>query len=310
MRDSVRVFAPATVANVGSAFDILGFALVEPGDTVVARRRSEPGVAVTKIVSPYGDIPVDPERNTASVAAREVLSRLDPEQGIELEVHKNMPLGSGLGSSAASAAAGAVAASLMLGVELPDDVLVQCAMEGERVACGTAHADNVAPSILGGIVLIRSYNPLDIVRISVPSGLYYGVVTPGIEVRTEDARKVLRREVRLSDAVVQMGNVAGLVAGLMQSDLKLVGRSLQDVLIEPHRAALIPGFDKVKTAAMEAGALGCGISGSGPSVFAFCEDEESASRCASAMAGSFRTSGIECLMFHGPVGSQGARVME
>ncbi len=311
MSESARAFAPATVANVGSAFDILGFALEAPGDFVTASRSDAgPGVTVSRVVSPYGEIPADPEKNTASVAVRELFCRKNIEAGVVLEVEKQMPLGSGLGSSAASAAAALVAVTSLLSIEVPEEDLVACAMEAERAACGTAHADNVAPSLLGGIVLIRSYNPIDIVKIHPGGEIFYTVVCPRVEVRTEDARKVLRREVQLRDAIVQMGNVAGLITGLLSGDVDLVGRSLQDVLIEPYRAALIPCFDSAKKAAIESGAVGGGISGSGPSIFALSRCLDDANRSAKAMCDVFEREGIESLSFTGTAGSLGARIME
>lgn len=311
MSESVRAFAPATVANVGSAFDILGFALEAPGDFVIASRsESSPGVKVNRVVSPYGEIPVDPEKNTASVAVRELFRRKNIESGVVLEVEKQMPLGSGLGSSAASAAAALVAVRTLLSIEVSEEDLVACAMEAERVACGTAHADNVAPSLLGGMVLIRSYDPIDLVKIRPGGEIYYAVVCPRVEVRTEDARRVLRREVRLKDAIVQMGNVAGLITGFLSGDVDLVGRSLQDVLIEPYRAALIPCFDSARRAAVESGAVGSGISGSGPSIFALSRSGNDAVRSANAMSDVFDKEGIESLSFTGLVGSHGARIKE
>jgi len=311
MSDTVRAFAPATVANVGSAFDILGFALEAPGDFVIARRLpQENEIKVSRIVSPYGELPFDPARNTASVAVRELFRKKNIECGVELEVEKQMPLGSGLGSSAASAAAALIAVKNLLGIDAEDDVLVACAMEGERVACGTAHADNVAPSLLGGMILIRSYEPLDIVKIRPAGNIYYGVVCPRVEVRTEDARKVLRREVRLKDAIVQMGNVGGLITGFLTGNIDLVGRSLEDVLIEPHRAALIPFFDDARKTAIGNGAVGSGISGSGPSIFALARNADDASRSAEAMARIFQGEGIEALSFSGMVGCCGARIAE
>lgn len=310
MTESIRVFSPATVANVGSAFDILGFALNEPGDTVIARRAGDRSIRVKRVESPYGEIPADPARNTAAVAANEVLRRTESQSGIELELIKNMPLGSGLGSSAASAAAGAFAANMLLGAGLSMTELVECAMEGERVACGTAHADNVAPSLIGGLVLIRSYSPLDLVFIDAPDSLYCSVVCPRVEVRTEDARMVLRKEVRLKDAVTQMGNVGGLIAGMIRGDLALIGRSLKDVLIEPERAALIPCFEEARVAAVGAGALGFGISGSGPSLFSFSGSSSAASGICLAIADVFACAGIECLTFNSLISPCGARIEE
>lgn len=291
--ESVKVFAPATVANVGSAFDVLGCAVEQPGDYVVARKSNSKGLKITKITGDGGKLSLNPEENTAGVSALAYLTRVKPDFGIELEIHKNMPLGSGLGSSSASSVAGVYAVNLLAGSPIKSEDLLPFAMEGERVACGSAHADNVAPCLLGGFVLIRSYAPLDIVKIPAPKELYCTIANPHVEVRTSDARKILRKEILLKDAVIQWGNVAGLISGLYTSDYELIGRSLQDVIIEPERALLIPGYFKVKEMAMKTGALGCSLSGSGPSIFAFSKDKTLAEEIALKMANEFTKIGIE-----------------
>jgi homoserine kinase len=289
----VRIFAPATVANVASGFDVLGFALESPGDAVTLTRSSETGVRVRSITGDGGRLPTDPGKNTAAVAAAAFLDRIGNPFGVEVELEKRMPLSSGLGSSAASAVAAVTAANLLAGKPLSPTDLLPFTMEAERVACGSAHADNVAPSLLGGFVLIRSYDPLDVVRLPVPAGLSCAVVHPHAELRTEDARSVLKKEIRLSDAIRQWGNLAALVAALYNGDLQLLGRSLQDVVAEPARSLLIPGFARVKAAALAAGALGCSISGSGPSVFALCAKAEGSARVGAAMVAAFKAAGLE-----------------
>jgi homoserine kinase len=306
-RDEVRVFASATVANVASGFDVLGFAIEEPGDVVVARRSREPGVRIALVTGDAGRLPREADRNTASVAVAGLLARIGSPFGIELELHKRMPLASGLGSSAASAVAGVFAANLLAGQPVPREELLPFVMEAERVACGSAHADNVAPALLGGFVLIRSYHPLDVVRLPVPAGLWAAVVHPHIEVRTEDARKVLKRDIHLSRAVEQWGNLAGLVASLYAGDLALLARCLKDVVAEPVRSLLIPGFPTVKQAALDAGALGCSISGSGPSLFALCASEGAARAAAAAMSGAFGRAELESDQFVSPVNTTGPR---
>ncbi len=291
--DSIRVFAPATVANVASGFDVLGFALETPGDAVRLTRTAEKGVRVRSISGDDGKLPREPKKNTAAVAAAAFLERIGNPFGVDVELEKRMPLSSGLGSSAASAVAAVTAANLLAGSPLPQIELLPFTMEAERVACGSAHADNVAPSLLGGFVLIRSYDPLDVVRLPVPPGLSCAVVHPHTELRTEDARRVLKKEIRLADAIRQWGNLAALVAALYNGDLALLGRSLQDVVAEPARSLLIPGFAKVKAAALAAGALGCSISGSGPSVFALCAKSEDSARVAEAMVTAFAAAGLE-----------------
>ncbi len=308
--ESVKVFAPATVANVGPGFDVFGFAVDQPGDEVTATCAGEPGVRVVEIIGDNGVLSRDADKNTAAVAVVHLLNHLDSQQGIELSLHKKMPLGSGLGSSAASAVAAVVAVNELLGAPLSRKDLLPFTMEGERVACGAAHADNVAPSLLGGFVLIRSYAPLDIVQIPVPPLLWCTVVHPHIEVRTEDARKILRREVALASVIPQWGNTAGLIAGLLMSDYELIGRSLTDYIVEPIRSILIPGFVDVKQAAMDAGALGCSISGSGPSVFALSTSEEQSHAIAEAMSGVWRNRyALDSDVFVSRINSEGPRII-
>lgn len=264
----IKVFAPATVANVACGFDILGFAVEQPGDEIVARLSDKPGVRITKIIGDSGQLPTKPEKNTASLAVIRMLEKLGSDQGIELEVYKKMPLGSGLGSSAASSVAAVFAVNELLGKPMQKKEMLPFTMEGERLACGAAHADNVAPALYGGFVLIRSYDPLDVITIKTPPKLICTVVHPQIEIPTADARAVLRQNIALGNAIRQWGNTAALIAGLLKEDYELIGRSLEDVIIEPIRSLLIPGFHDVKKAAIEAGALGCSISGAGPSIFA------------------------------------------
>ena len=250
--NSIRAFAPATVANVACGFDIFGFAIEAPGDVVEIRKRDEPGVVITEITGDEGRLPRNAEKNAVTVVMLHLLKHLGIKDfGAEVILHKNMPLGSGMGSSAASAVAGVVAMNELLGNPLSRQELLPFAMEGEKIASGSAHADNVGPSLLGGFVVIRSYNPLDIFTIPVPDDLYCTLVHPDIEINTKDARFILRSEVSLKNTIAQMGNVAGLVAGLMKSDYELIGRSMVDVIIEPVRSILIPGFNVVKQAAIE-----------------------------------------------------------
>jgi len=303
--ERVRVFAPATVANVASGFDVLGFALESPGDAVRLTRSADRGVRVLSVTGDDGKLPLDPKKNTAAVAVAAFLDRIGNPFGVDVELEKRMPLSSGLGSSAASAVAAVTAANLLAGTPLSPVELLPFTTEAERVACGSAHADNVAPSLLGGFVLIRSYDPLDVVRLPVPAGLSCAVVHPHTELRTEDARRVLKKEIRLSDAIRQWGNLAALVAALYNGDLALLGRSLQDVVAEPARSLLIPGFAQVKAAALAAGALGCSISGSGPSVFALCASTAEAARAGAAMAAAFKAAGLASDLYLSAVNPRG-----
>lgn len=310
MPRKISVFAPATVANVASGFDVLGFALDTPGDTVTLTRIPEKVVRVLSITGDDGKLPTDPAKNTSAVAATGFLKKIGFPFGVEIELAKQMPLSSGLGSSAASAVAAVCGANLMAGSPLAARDLLPFTMEAERVACGSAHADNVAPALMGGFVLIRSYAPLDVVQLPVPAGLAAAVVHPHTELRTEDARRVLKKEIRLADAIRQWGNLAALVAALFNGDMQLLGRSLQDVVAEPARSLLIPGFDAVKAAALAAGALGCSISGSGPSVFALCDTREIAAKAGAAMADAFRAAGLACDLYLSAVNTKGPVVMD
>ncbi|WP_128544479.1 homoserine kinase [Larkinella soli] len=308
--DSIKVFAPATVANVACGFDIFGFAVDSPGDELIVRKSSQPGVRIKAIVGDEGRLPRQAERNTAGIAIQSFLQHIGSEQGIEMILHKKMPLGSGLGSSAASAVAGVFAINELLGRPLKKIDLLPFAMEGERLACGSAHADNVAPSLMGGFVVIRSYNPLDIITIDTPNQLYATIVHPDIEVNTKDARFILKNEVSMKNTITQMGNVAGLIAGLMKPDYDLIGRSMVDVIIEPIRAILIPEFNQVKQAALDAGALGCSISGSGPSMFALSGDPDTARRVGKSMQAAFSAVGIASEAYVSGINQEGPRVIE
>lgn len=306
---AVRVFAPATVANVACGFDSLGFALTEPGDRVEARLSDKPGVHITAITGDGGRLPLDAVKNTAGVAVIDLLRRMNDDRiGIALRIEKHMPLGSGLGSSAASAVAAVVAANELLGAPLQREDLLPFVMHAEQVACGAAHADNVAPALLGGFVLVRSYQPLDVIKLDYPDDLWAAVLHPHIELLTSDARNVLRKTIRLDDAITQWSNLAGLIAGLTTRNHDLIGRSLKDTLIEPVRSLLIPGFDTVKAAALERMALGCSISGSGPSIFALCRGEAQAREIGAAMRAAMDRFGLGSDLYHSPVNATGAVV--
>lgn len=320
MPSMVRVFAPATVSNVGPGFDVLGLALNQPGDLVEAEFSDAPGVEIVEVTGDDGLLTTDPTRNVVGVSAQSVLSHLvatgrighgrEPARapGVRLRLHKQMPLASGLGSSAASSVAGAVAVNELFGAPLTRRELLEHALAGERVASGAAHADNAAPGLLGGCVLIRSYDPLDVIDLPVPAPLRVAVVHPHCLVSTQKARALLRgRGFVIEHTVANLGNLGALVAGLYRGDLELIGRSIEDRMVEPLRAALIPGYAEVKRAALRAGALGCSISGSGPSVFAFAASDDDATRVAAAMRDAFgEAAGLEADSFVGPVNSTGA----
>jgi homoserine kinase len=316
MSSSVRVFAPASASNLGPGFDVLGLALGSPGDVVAAELIDGEGVEIAEVTGDGGLLTMSPTENVAGVAARSVLSDLvnrglcgpGGSRGVRLRVHKQMPLASGLGSSAASSVAGAMAVNELFGGPLSKRELLPHALAGERAASGSAHADNAAPSLLGGIVLIRGCDPLEVIDLPVPADLRVAVVHPHYRVETAAARALLRGHLfSIEQAVANLGNLGALVAGLFRNDLELVGRSIEDRLAGPLRAGLIPGYPAVRDAACRAGALGCSISGSGPSLFAFADSDVAAARIAAAMRDAFRNAaGLESESFVGPVNTAGA----
>ncbi len=305
----IKAFAPATVANVACGFDIFGFALNEPGDMVEIWKTETPGIVIADITGDEGRLPREAEKNAVTVVMLKFLEHIGSQQGIEVKLHKHMPLGSGMGSSAASSVVGIYAINELLGRPLSRRELLPFAMEGERIACGAAHADNVGPSLLGGFVVIRSYSPLDVFKVNVPSELYCTLVHPDVEVNTKDARYILRNEVSLKNTISQMGNVAGLMAGLMQEDYDLISRSMVDVIIEPIRSILIPEFDLVKQAAIDNGALGCSISGAGPAMFTLSRGEATARKVGEAMCQVFGLASIDTKCYVSQINQEGPKTL-
>jgi len=307
MNAGLKVFAPASVANVAVGYDILGFALDLPGDEVIVRPSDKKGLRITAITGAKGKLPKEVMKNTASFAAYKLLEHLgELDRGIDMEIHKKMPFSSGLGSSSASAVAGVMAVNEILKRPLDKRGLLHFAVLGEQLADGAYHADNVAPSLLGGMVLIRDNESLDVHRLNVPKGLYATVVHPNIQIRTEDARAILSDQLPLNDVIKQSGNLAAFVHALYRSDYDLIGRSLQDVLIEPQRAKLIPHFSSVKEAALKAGALGCSISGAGPSMFALSANSLIAEQVGVAMQKTFVDNKIDCTLYQSRINQEGA----
>ena len=271
--NEINVLSPATVANVVCGFDVLGFALDGPFDKMLIRKTSAKGVTI--INKDDYNLPTEPTRNVIGMALLAMLDEVREDIGFIVESTKIIKPGSGIGSSGASAAGAVVGANHLLNNRFSKEELVRFAMCGEEVASGSKHSDNIAPCIYGGITLIRSLNPLDIISIPAPP-LFVTILHPQIEVKTSDARGILKKQILLKDAITQWGNVAGLIAGFMKNDYDLIGRSLVDVIVEPIRSILIPSFDEVKMKSIEAGALGGGISGSGPSMFMLSKDEATA----------------------------------
>ena len=303
--NEIKIFSPATVANVSCGFDVLGFPLKQVGDEMVVRKTLDRGIKI-KV---FGDnnLPLEPEKNVAGVVAIAMLKPDNQPFGIEIEIYKNIKPGSGLGSSAASAAGTAFALNRLLGDKYTQTELVEFAMLGEKLASGMAHADNVAPALFGNFTLIRSYTPLDVIGLRAPKKLYCTLIHPQIELRTEDSRKVVSKTLELKKAVTQLGNISGFVSALYTDNYKLIARSLHDEIAEPQRAKLIPYFDEVKKAALSAGALGAGISGSGPSIFALSKGKKNAQKVEKAMHQIYKNTGIEYKIFVSKIAKKGVR---
>jgi homoserine kinase len=310
MMKSVKAIAPATVANVSCGFDIFGFAVEAPADEVILTLKKEPGVVIKSITGDGGRLPMESDRNTSGVAVEAFLKEIDGDSGVEIVLNKKLPLGSGMGSSAASSVAALVAVNHLYDNPFSREQLLPFAMEAERIACGSAHADNVAPSLMGGFVLIRGYDPLDVTKIPTPANLYCTLVHPHLELKTSDSRRVLRSSIPLKDAITQWGNIAGLVVGLMKPDYGLIMRSLHDVVAEPVRSVLIPGFASIKAAAIRNGALGCGISGSGPTIFALSTEYSIANNVAKTIQEQFTNMKLKSDVFVSKINDAGARIVE
>ncbi len=307
---SIKALAPATVANVSCGFDIFGFAVESPADEVVITLTSKPGVVIKQITGDGGKLPLEANRNTAGVAVEAFLKAVGSDVGAEIILHKNLPLGSGMGSSAASSVAALVAINHLHDNPFTREQLLPFAMEAERIACGSAHADNVAPALLGGFILIRGYDPLDVANIPTPPNLYCTLVHPHLELKTEDSRRVLKASIPIKDAITQWGNIAGLVVGLMKPDYGLIMRSLSDVVAEPIRSVLIPGFANIKAVAIAHGALGSGISGSGPTIFALSTEYGIATNVATAIQQQFEKIKLSSDVFVSKINNAGAIVIE
>ncbi len=306
--NEVKLFCPGTIANVSCGFDVLGLCLDTTGDEMVIRKTTTPGVKITKIVGQ--DLPLATEKNVAGVAVVAMLKQLNnTTDGFEIEIYKNIKPGSGIGSSAASSAGAVYGVNELLGKPFSNHDLIAFAMKGEELASGVAHADNVAPALLGGFTLVRSTTPLDVLKLHTPSQLYATVIHPQIEVKTADARQILKGKLRLKTAITQWGNLGALVSALYTEDYDLLSRSLHDEIIEPIRSILIPAFDKVKEECKNAGALGSGISGSGPSIFALSKGEETAHKVAEAMKAVYDKVGVSYDIHISKINDQGIKVI-
>lgn len=303
----VKVFAPATIANLVCGFDILGMAIKSPYDEMIVSLSDEPGIFI-KHADNY-QLPEAAEKNVAGVSLQALMDDYKKPVGFNLNIYKNIKPGSGLGSSAASAAGAVAAANHLLGNIFSKEDLVRFAMNGEKLAGGVKHADNVSPCIYGGVTLVRSIFPLDIIALNSPD-LFVTIVHPQIEVRTSDSRQILRKEVQLKDAIKQWGNIGGLITGFMKNDCALIGRSLEDVIVEPVRSILIPGFDEVKLKCKNAGALGGGISGSGPSIFMLSKEEETAYKVETIMKEIYEKIGVDYKTYVTQINQEGVTIVE
>ena len=306
--NEIKIFCPATIANLSCGFDVLGLCLETAGDEMIIRKSDIKGIRITKIVG--AELPLETDKNVAGVSALAMLEAVETEFGFEIEIYKHIKAGSGIGSSAASSAGAVFGINELLGRPFTRKELVLFAMQGEKLASGNAHADNVAPALLGGFTLVRSLNPLDIIKIESPSELYATVIHPQIELKTSDARSVLKQTVSLKSAIMQWGNVGGLIAGLYTKDYDLIGRSLHDEIVEPLRSVLIPGFDLIKQTALENGALGSGISGSGPSIFALSKGKETADKIAKAMSAVYDEMNLPYEIHVSKVNDEGMKIID
>lgn len=306
MKNSIKIFSPATVANVSCGFDVLGFCLDSVGDDMVITKTATKGITISKIEG-Y-DLPLKVEDNVAGVAALAIYNDAKPDCGFDIEIYKKIKPGSGVGSSSASASGVVFAINELLGKPYSPTQLIDFAMKGEAVASGAEHADNIAPGLLGGFTLVKSTKPLKVLNLPTPTDLYATIIHPQVEVKTSEARAILPSDVPLKDAITQWANVGSFVHALHINDCDLLSEALQDVIIEPHRSRLIPHYDKVKQAVLKAGALGCGISGSGPSIFSLSKGEAQANTVAKAMQDVFSSSGIDFNVYVSRINEEGIKI--
>jgi len=305
--EELRIFAPATVANLSCGFDVLGTCLDNVGDEMSIRKNDLNQIRITKITGQ--DLPLETDKNVAGVAVKALLEKLGTNQGFDIEIYKKIKAGSGIGSSAASSAGAVFAVNKLLDEPFTLKELIPFAMEGERLASGNAHADNVAPALLGGFCLVKSYTPLEILELPSPPELRVVVLHPLIEVKTKDSRALIKLNVNLQKAVSQWGNLGAFVSALYTEDYGLLGRSLKDEIIEPVRSILIPFFDELKEIAIENGALGFGISGSGPSVYAMCKGQKSAEKVKEAMQLFYQEKGIDFDLHLSKINTDGIKIL-
>jgi len=305
--NEIKIFSPATVANVSCGFDVLGFCLDSAGDEMIIKKVSNKGIRITKIEG-Y-DIPFETKKNVAGVSALALIEDANPDCGFEIEIYKHIKPGSGIGSSSASAAGSVFAINELLGKPYNKIQLTSFAMKGEALASGSEHADNIAPAIFGGFTLVKSTQPLEVIQIPTPHNLFTTIIHPQIEIKTSEARAILPKEIPLKDAISQWANVGSLIHALHTNDYALISRSLSDVVVEPHRSQLIPHFNVVKTKVIKTGALGCGISGSGPSIFALSEGVEKAKQVENVMKNIYAETQIDYTTYVSKINTEGIRIV-
>jgi homoserine kinase len=305
--NQIHVYAPATVANLSCGYDVLGLCLEHVGDDIRVRKIAKKGIFITKMEG-Y-DLPLEVDKNAAGASALALLKALDYDVGFEIEIIKKVKPGSGIGSSASSSAGTVVAINHLLGQPFSHIELIKFAMEGERVACGSPIADNVSPAILGGFTLVKSTNPLEVLSLPTPDDLFVVILHPQIEIKTEESRKILPKQIPLIDAVKQWANVGSLVSALYTNDYELLSRSLHDVIVEPYRSKLIPFFDEVKRISLESGSLGCGISGSGPSIFSICKGKRTANNVANNLSDFYKTTQLKFNIYKTKVNTKGVKII-
>lgn len=306
--NEIKIFSPATVANVACGFDVLGFCLDSIGDEMVIRKTDKKGIFITKIEGGF-KLPYEAELNVAGVSALAMYHALKPEGGFEIEIHKKIKPGSGIGSSAASAVGSVFGMNQLLGRPLNKTQLTAFAMKGEALASKCEHADNLAPALFGGFTLVKSLKPLEILQIPTPNDMFVTIIHPQIEIKTSEARAILPKEVALTKAVAQWANFGSLIHALHTSDFGLIQRSLNDVIVEPYRSQLIPNYFEVKTETLKAGALGAGISGSGPSIFSLSKGLETANNVADAMKKAYNKTGIDFDIHVSQINKEGVKVL-
>jgi homoserine kinase len=305
--NEIKIFSPATVANVSCGFDVLGFCLETIGDEMVIRKTDKKGIHITKIEGYV--LPFEAENNVAGVSALALLEEAQPDCGFEIEIHKNIKPGSGIGSSSASAVGSVFGMNELLGRPYNKTELTNFAMKGEALASQCEHADYIAPAIFGGFTLVKSVAPLEVLQLPTPEDLFAVIIHPQIEIKTSESRAILPKKISLQDAITQWSNVGSLVHALHTSDYKLLSRSLTDVVVEPHRSQLIPHFDAVRQAALKHGALGCGISGSGPSIFSLCYGNETAQKVAQAIKTLYSKTGIPFEVYLSKINTKGIKIL-